>query len=109
MTLLLSMACALGLTLVLELGFSLFWGLRKRELLLVILMNILTNPAVNLLYILTVYLMGWPALPVVVLLEAAAVVTEGFCSRGMIRRPWLFAILINAFSYSTGELLKFLI
>ena len=58
MTMLLSMAAALGLTLVLELTFALIWGLRKKELLLVVLMNILTNPAVNLLYLLA-YQVGW--------------------------------------------------
>lgn len=108
MTMLLSMAAALGLTLVLELAFALIWGLRKKELLLVVLMNILTNPAVNLLYLLA-YQVGWNSVWLILLLETAAVVTEGFCCRDVIRRPWLFALLVNLFSYGTGELLKLFI
>ena len=108
MSLFLSMATALGLTLILELTFALVWGLRKKELLLVVLMNILTNPAVNLLYFLA-YQVGWNSIGLVLLLEAAVVITEGVCCRGVIRRPWLFAFLVNLFSYGMGELLKLLI
>ena len=109
MPLLWSMLTALALTLALELLFALFWGLRKQELLLVALMNLLTNPAVNLLYFFAVSLCGLPALPIVLVLEAAVFVTEGFCCRGMIRHPWLFSLCINGFSYGMGELLKYVI
>lgn len=103
-----SLASALGLTLLLELIFSLFWGLRKKELLLVVLMNLLTNPAVNLLYLLA-YLAGWVSPLFVLALEAVVVITEGFCCRGIVHRPWLFACLVNLFSFGMGELLKVLI
>ena len=108
MSLALSMLTALTLTLVLELSFALVWGVRKRGLVLVILMNILTNPAVNLLWQL-LYLVGWNTGWALIALEAAVVVVEGFCCRGIIRRPWLFALLVNAFSYGMGELLQFLL
>ena len=42
------------------------------------------------------------------ILEAAAVVVEGFCCRGVIQKPWLFAFCINLFSYGVGELLQLL-
>lgn len=100
---------ALCLTLVLELLFALLWGVRKKGLLLVVLMNILTNPAVNLLHYLAVYLLGWPPIWVVPVLEAAAITAEGFCCKNMIHRPWLFAILINGFSYAMGAAIQFLI
>ncbi len=109
MPLLVSMLTALALTLALELTFALFWGLRKQELLLVALMNILTNPAVNLLYFFAVSLCGLPVLPIVIMLEAAVFVTEGFCCRDVIRRPWLFSLCVNGFSYAMGELLKYVI
>ena len=108
MPLALSMLTALTLTLVLELSFALVWGVRKQGLVLVILMNILTNPAVNLLWQL-LYLVGWSTGWALILLEAAVVVVEGFCCRGIIRRPWLLALLVNAFSYGMGELLQFLL
>jgi len=108
MTLLVSMFLALLLTLILELLFSLVWGVRKDGLLMVVLMNLLTNPAVNLLYYLAGFLLGWESIWLILALEAAAVLAEGFCCQGIIRRPWLFAILVNLFSYGTGELIQFL-
>lgn len=108
MSLLFSVLTALALTLVFELLFALVWGVRQRGLLLVILMNILTNPAVNVLYY-GAYLLGWQSAWLVLLLELAAAATEGFCCKGMIRRPWLFAVLVNAFSYGMGELIQFFI
>lgn len=106
MNLLTSMLLALTLTLLLELLFALIWGVRKDGLLMVVLMNLLTNPAVNLLHYLAGTLLGWQSFWLVVVLEAAAVVTEGFCCRDFIRRPWLFALFVNLFSYSMGELLQ---
>jgi len=103
-----ALASALVLTLSLELMFSLFWGLRKKELLLVVLMNILTNPAANLLYW-GAYLAGWNTPLFVLALEIAVVITEGFCLRDIIQHPWRFAFFVNLFSYGTGELIKFLI
>ena len=108
MSILPSLLTALGLTLALELLFALVWGVRRDGLLLVVLMNVMTNPAVNVLHYIAVYLLGWPAFGVVPVLELTAVAAEGLCCRGMIRRPWLFALLINAWSYSIGVLIQFL-
>lgn len=108
MTLLVSMFFALLLTLILELLFSLVWGVRKDGLLMVVLMNLMTNPAVNLLYHLASFLLGWETIWLVLALEAVAVFAEGLCCQGLIRRPWLFAILVNLFSFGMGELIQFL-
>ncbi len=106
MSLIIPMAWALGLTLLLELVFALAWGLRKEKLLMVVLMNILTNPAANILYsFMTVYL-GWPKLWPAIVLEAAAVAIEGLCCKDFIEKPWTFAAAVNAFSYITGLLLQ---
>ena len=101
-----SLLISLLLTLVLELLFALIWGIRKRGLILIILMNILTNPAVVLLHFFCTVFLGWTGFLPVLILELAAIVVEGFCCRGMIRKPWLFAFCINLFSYSIGELLQ---
>ena len=106
MSLLPALLTALTLTLVFELLFALLWGVRKDGLLLVILMNVMTNPEVNLLHYIAVYLLGWPAVWVIPVLEIAVVITEGFCCKVVIKRPWLFALLINGFSYTAGELLQ---
>ncbi|MBQ9968649.1 MAG: hypothetical protein IJO88_08000 [Oscillospiraceae bacterium] len=106
MSLLLPMAWTLALTLVLELVFALVWGLRREKLLMVLLMNILTNPAANILYsFMTVYL-GWSKCLPAVVLETAVIAVEGLCCRGFMDRPWSFVILVNLFSYTAGLLLQ---
>ena len=106
MSLLHAILAALAMTLVLELVFALAWGVRKEGLLVVALMNLMTNPAANVLYYFGVQLLGWPPLWLTLALEAAVVATEGICCRGIIRRPWLFALLVNLFSYGVGALIQ---
>lgn len=106
------LAVSLALTLVFELAFALAWGLRaRRELLLVALVNCLTNPPVVLFYYTCTRLWGWPAPPVAAVLECAAVAVEWLCYRACsekLRRPLLFALLANAFSYGAGCLINLL-
>ena len=104
-----SLMISLLLTLVLELLIALVWGVRKKGLVLVILMNILTNPAEVLLLIQCVAFLGWTGFLPVLILELAAILVEAICCRGVIRKPWLFAICANVFSYTLGELLQLLI
>ena len=106
MSLLHAILAALAMTLVLELVFALAWGVRKEGLLVVGLMNLMTNPAANVLYYFGVQLLGWPPLWLTLALEAAVVAAEGICGRGIIRRPWLFALLVNLFSYGVGALIQ---
>lgn len=106
MYLLSALVISLSLTLLLELVFAWFWGIRGKGLVLVILMNILTNPAVVTLHYLCTAVFGWNGILPVLFLEAAAIITEGFCCRGMIQKPWKFAICINLFSYFAGEILQ---
>ena len=109
MNLLISIVLALTITLVLEIVFSLTWGLRKQQLWMVVLMNILTNPAANTLYsFMTVYL-GWPRLLPAILLEFAVVVVEGLCCRDFMEKPWSFVVLANIFSYTAGLLLQIIL
>ena len=97
---------SLALTLVLEEGFALAWGLRgRRELGLVALVNCLTNPPVVLLYHSAVWLTGWNPMAVAAVLESIAVLVEWRCYRAyseQVKRPSIFAVLINLFSYGAG-------
>lgn len=108
-----ALGVSLALTLVLELGFALAWGLRgRRELCLAALVNCLTNPPVVLLYHTAVGIWGWPRLAVTAALECAAVLVEWRCYRAcseQLRRPFLFALLVNAFSYGTGCVINLLL
>ena len=106
------LAVSLLLTLALEEGFALLWGLRgKRELTVVALVNVLTNPVVVLSYYTCVGLFGWSALWVTAALETAAIVVEWLyyhcCSR-QLKLPFLFALLANTFSYGVGCVINLL-
>lgn len=108
-----SLAASLVLTVVLELSFLAALGVRERkDLALVVLVNVLTNPAVVLLHFLAVYRAGWNRVPVTIVLEAAAVLVEAHyyrrCGKA-IHRPLLCALSANLFSYTMGFIINFLI
>lgn len=103
------MAIALLLTLLLEWAFGWLWGISDRDdYKLMGLANVLTNPAVNLLFALLVRLWGLPALPVIAALEIGAVIIEWLCYHALseIYRPFLFSMCVNAFSFCAGYLLQ---
>lgn len=107
-----TLAISLALTLALEEAFALVWGLRgRRELGTVALVNLLTNPPAVLLYHTAVGLLGWSALVMTAVLETAAVLVEWryyrLCSQ-QLRRPLLFALLANVFSYGAGRVINLL-
>ena len=107
-----SLVMSLALTLALEELFALLWDLRgRRELGTVALVNVLTNPPVVLLYHTAVGLLGWNAAVVTAVLETAAVLVEWryyrLCSQ-QLRRPLLFALLANVFSYGAGRVINLL-
>ncbi len=102
-------ALSLALTLILELSVALLCRLRGRDLLLVILVNILTNPAVVYLDMVCGALLPngrdlWQ-----IPLELGAIAVEALCYSRFataIRRPWMFALVANAFSYGCGLLIQ---
>lgn len=99
---------SLILTLVAELVFALLWRIRRRDLPLVVLVNLITNPAVVLFHYLVRIYTPSITLPVTILLELGAIAAEGYLyhSRGeTIKRPWLFALCANALSYGLGLIL----
>lgn len=102
---------SLAMTLVLELSYALFWGIRdKHDLRLTALVNVLTNPVVVFVY----YFIRFRHLPVhygwvTLIMEVLAVTAEAVIYRKAARtisRPWLFSLSANAFSYAMGELLN---
>lgn len=111
--LLAALALSLALTLALEAGFFLLTGKRdKRDLLLVLAVNIITNPAVVLLFWLAALYVDLGRVPVIVVLELLAVCCEGYYYQRYgrdFKHPFLFSIAANAFSYGIGELLQLFI
>ena len=108
--LLISLAVSLALTLVLESGFFLLIGKRnKKDLLLVVLVNVLTNPAVVLLYWLAVAYAGYNRIIIIAVLEVLAVLTEGYMYKKHgqeFKRPYGFSLLANMFSYGIGLVIQ---
>ena len=90
-------AWSLGLTLLLEVPIAYAWGLRGRQLLTILAANVMTNPLAVALH-----LCGVPQLPI----ELGVVLAEGFAySLHFDKRPWLLALVSNAFSWGLGLLL----
>lgn len=104
------MAISLGLTLLFELIFSCFfkvWG--KRETILVILVNVLTNPIVVFCSYMNYMHLFMNVIFLTVILEVWAVVTEALLYKKFSRKvthPWWFSIGANAFSYFIGEIIN---
>jgi len=111
--LLAALGLSLVLTLVLEIGFFFLIGKRnKKDLLLVIMVNVITNPVVVLSYWLAVQYTGWNLVAVKAVLEILAVCTEGIYYKKYgqdFRHPFLFSAGANGFSFGVGVLLQMLI
>ena len=108
--LLTSLALSLGLTITLESGFFLLVGKRdKKDWLLLLLVNVLTNPVVVLAFWLVSLYTDWNARLMLIPLELFAVLTEGFYYKKYgrsFRRPYLFSLAANMASFGVGELIK---
>lgn len=108
--LILALAFSLAATVLLEACFFLLTGKRnKKDLLLVILVNVLTNPPVVLLFWLAALhtsINGWI---IKAPLEILAVLIEAFYYKRYardIKRPFLFSLAANAFSFTAGVLIQ---
>ena len=94
-------ALCLGLTLLIELPVAYAWGLRRRELVTVLVANVMTNPLAVALN-----LCGVPQVPI----ELGVVLAEGFAySLHFDKRPLCLAIVSNAVSWGIGLLLPFIL
>lgn len=93
---------SLGLTLAIELAVALGLGLRGRDnLTLVVLVNILTNPAAVWLH----WALGIPQIPI----EIVVVLVECYVYRQFkVNRPLLLSCAANGISWSLGLVLQML-
>jgi len=110
-TILIPLAVSLVLTIALEAGFFLLTGKRDRkDMLLVVLVNVITNPVVVLLYYIASLYTNWNLIPVIILLEGFAILTEGYYYKKYgrdFKKPYLFSAAANMFSYWIGLLIQF--
>ena len=104
---------SLLLTLLIEGLIAFLWGIRgKKNFLVVLLVNVLTNPAAVLVYWLYQVYAGTHSLPVQILIELAVVTVEAYIYRRFaeddifrIPRPIGLAIVANVFSWGIGRLM----
>ncbi len=101
---------SLGMTILFEELFAVAFRIRnKKDLLLVCLVNLLTNPPVVLAYYLAVYYTQLSPNPVKIALELFAISVEAYyyATRGQkILHPVWFAVAANLFSFSAGMILQ---
>ena len=105
-------AVSLGLTLAIELALAIILRVRsKRGLLVVLLVNVMTNPAAVFLCMALGPNLGRWYLPFQLLVEALAVLAEGHVYRQFRAElnaalpPFLLSLVLNACSYGTGLIL----
>ena len=103
----LTLLFALLLTEAIEVPVCLLFGLRRKDLLIVLLANLLTNPAVNVLYLLAALYTPLPTVLVIAVLEIGAVLTEWLIYRSLTdaKHPFWMSLAANAVSYGAGLLL----
>jgi hypothetical protein len=101
---------ALLLTLVIETAVALLFGYRKRgQLEAVVLVNLITNPALNYLIALAVFSHAFAvSLPVIIGAELAVVLIEwqllAYVWRDKSPKPLALSLAMNACSYIVGTL-----
>ena len=103
---------ALLLTIIIECVFAFIFGLRnKRNFLIVMLVNIMTNPIVVSVPVLVLVKLGRKyVFPSLMILEVLAVLSEGFVYKKTLDfkkiNPYLFSFILNVISYIIGEVIN---
>lgn len=103
---------ALGLTILIEWGLSFIFIKNKKDRKVVILAQILTNPALNFLLLLNYNFFKLNDILLLVLLELLIVVIEGLVYKNYFNQkpkinPFLLSIILNAVSFLVGETIQY--
>lgn len=108
------MARAVILTVIIETCVSFIIGIKnKKDLLNIILVNIMTNPLVNSITIFLNFYFGIFSRNVgLVILEILAVISEGFVYKKYLNfkkiNPYVLSLILNCSSYFIGEMINLL-
>ena len=99
----------LGLTLLLEFGFALLWGVKGKDFLVILLMNCVTNPLVVLWHYTHLMDSLWvnTLFPEAAAIGAEMTVLRYFCKNTP--APVLLGFFINLFSYCMGSVILFFV
>lgn len=101
----------LSSTIVIELIMSLLLGMRnKKDILNVILVNIMTNPLVVSILMYITYNRLFNTTISIIILEILVILTEGFTYKKVLTfdkiNPYVLSLILNISSYFIGELLN---
>ena len=98
---------ALLMTEAIEIPVCLLFHMRGRDLIFVVLANVLTNPMLNVLYAIACLYTPIPPAVSLAVLEPAAVVVEWLVYRSATgaKRPFLASLTANAASFGLGLLI----
>lgn len=105
------MLICLSSTIVIELIMSLLLGIRnKKDILNVILVNIMTNPLVVSILMYITYNRLFNTTISIIMLEILVILTEGFTYKKVLTfdkiNPYVLSLILNISSYFIGELLN---
>ena len=105
------MLICLSSTIVIELIMSLLLGIRnKKDILNVILVNIMTNPLIVSILMYITYNRLFNTTISIIILEILVVLTEGFTYKKVLTfdkiNPYVLSLILNISSYFIGKLLN---
>lgn len=106
------MCYCLIITIVLEVSISFILGVRdKKDILNILLVNLLTNPLVTSIPILVLVTIGWKErIIMLIILELLTLFIEGFIYyKTLIFKkinPYLLSLILNGSSYIIGEIIN---
>lgn len=105
------MLICLSSTIVIELIMSLLLGMRnKKDILNVILVNIMTNPLVVSILMYIIYNRLFNTTISIIILEILVILTEGFAYKKVLTfdkiNPYVLSLILNISSYFIGGLLN---
>lgn len=107
------MCFCLFMTILIEVIFSLIVGVReKKDILNIVLVNVLTNPIVTSVPILVLVTIGFKArIIMLITLEILTLFTEGFIYYKTLKfkkiNPFLLSLILNGASYLIGEVINY--
>ncbi len=102
------------ITIVVECGMAIILGYRKRDLLNVLLVNVLTNPLLNslVIYVNVYYGLKWRSITLYTL-EVIALLVEGLIYQKYLEKRklngYLLSLILNISSYVIGLIINYII
>ena len=111
MSLPVTLAVSLALTLAVELPLLYAFGVRGRELVIGVFVNIMTNPPIVFVYDLLCAFTDIPRAVSLAVLETAVFLTEGAVFRAgtELKKPFLVSLAVNGASFAVGLMISLLI